>query len=672
MPKRTKPRSTEVSLDYLNTVNAKSKRRRTIHDEPRLGIYDLPTSPARPHETRTAGRVPTSEPATRFRALRNRQIAVQSKATPRSSSNEEQQSSNDAQAESDNNQSSEPESIDQATESQQTRVDVEIIRENEASDGGERQPPPHASVHSSINDLFVPMEDGYQPESSGFVSINDPRRVSSGKSRPRPRASDLFPARSPEITEAQSEQDENSSPASIDAHSNGVHSDIDSNDEESDYQKQNRIDSDESDTSEEIIKGHGIDKISVADAQDDNPLFYPIHLFSDDAEPEPEAEPDVYSSTESLNPIPAIHPDKQSADEVQVSAQTKDFRKPTPRNPLHRTESRPVQNQSQSQTPETPSQPRRDLRDRTSRKEDAADCPTTSLTENKSSNRRSTLDVVEDHEVRVGIFSWLEYNVKESGFKDHWKLICRPRGVLKHRADVSLEERFTGTGKLIQRLRDLYKAMAQEPHSTHYPIDRCRLIANSILNEGQSIIVEEAPAYEHDDLGGHLVNQFEAHVVPDLIKLLVAAFRTYKSAGDGAKPHLRIALDLVWATCHRICTTKDLDDLLGPYIWATSRDIMKSLKAIKDALNDGRLLERHSNAYQIPVKYKHFELTEVQSMITCDPWTRAEKLALLEGINGLTHDIDTFVDLKCNMVYGAALERRTLKDLQTKAQQLGL
>ncbi|KAJ5316680.1 hypothetical protein PENANT_c019G08335 [Penicillium antarcticum] len=656
MPKRTKPRSTDVSLDYLNNVNTELKRRRTVN-EPIPNIYDLPTSPPEPQETRRARRDRISEPTTRFRALRNRQIGVDpvsQSATPRSLSNGEQQSSNDNQS---------AEHIDQSTGSQQIQAEIETIGENEANASNERQFTPPAPIHSSIDDLFAPRE-GYQPESSGFVSINGPRRVSSGNLRPRPRASDLFPAKSPQITEAQNEGEENSSPASVDSYSNGVHSGSDNGDLH--HEKPNGNES-ESDISEEIVEGQDSDENGVEGEEEETLFSQPVHLFSDDADPEAQDDPES-DSAEIHSPIPTQHPAKPSAIEVQIPTQTKDSRKRTQRNQSDATESQSSQNQYSSQIPETPAQPRQRRRDHASRKEDAADRPTTSSRGKEPSNRRGTLGLVEDHEVRLGIFSWLKDSVKESGFKEDWELICRQRRTLKPRADFELEGRFSGTEKLIQRLRDLYKSMTQEPYSAHFLIDHCRLIANSIFNEGQSVIVEEAPNME-EDLGGHLINQFEAHIVPDLIKLLVVAFQTWKTTGERAKPHFRIALDLIWAICYRISSIKDVYDHLGSYVLATSREILKSIKVIKDALDDGRLLERTSRVHRVPTKYKHFEQTEVQSKITCDPWTKAEKLALLEGINGPTDDEDTFVDLKSDMRYGPTLERRTLKDLKAEAQR---
>ncbi|OGE50177.1 hypothetical protein PENARI_c018G03440, partial [Penicillium arizonense] len=243
MPKRAKPRSTDVSLSYLNNVNAEPKRRRTVNEPT---IYDFPTSPEQPRDTRKVRHTRLSEPATRFRNLRNRQKGVdpsQQSATLRSPSNEEQESPNDAQSEADDNQSAESENIDESTGSHRTKNETENIGEHQADDSDERQPTsPAPAIHSTIEGLFLPkgaQEEGQEPGNGGFVSINGPRRVSSRNSRSRPRASDLFPAKLPEKTGAQNDGDENSSPVSVDGYSHG---------------NQGGSESVESDISEEIVK----------------------------------------------------------------------------------------------------------------------------------------------------------------------------------------------------------------------------------------------------------------------------------------------------------------------------------------------------------------------------------------------------------------------------------
>jgi hypothetical protein len=549
-------------------------------------------------------------------------------ATPRSPSNEEQESPNDAQSEPDDNQSAESENIDESTGSHAAQNETGNIGEHQADNSDERQPtPPEPAIHPSIEDLFLPkgaQEEGQESRNSGFVSINGPQRVISRNSRSRPRASDLFPAKLPETTGAQNDGDEDSSPASVDGYFHGNHSGSESV---------------ESNISEEIVKeGPDSDENSVGEGEEEdepdeeNPIHHFVNLFSDEAELEAQDGPDEDASEEFHSPIPAQHPASKSLVEVQVPIHTNGSRRyGTRRNQAGPNISLSSQNEYRNQVPETPAQPRRRRGDRATRKADAADQTTASSTP----NRRPSPVLVEDHEVRLGIFSWLNDTVKESGFKEDWQIICRPRRVLKLRADSSMKDRFTGSSKLILRLHDLYKIMAREPYSANSSMtSRCRLIANSIFNEGQLVLVEEAPEYENEATGGHLVNQFEAHIVPDLIKLLIVAFKTYKTVGDGAKPHLLIALDLLWATCHRISSIQDVDDRIGPLVLATSHEVLSHIKVVKDALNDGRLHERLNLANRVPRRYKHFELTEVQSNITCDPWTGSEKLALLEGLNG--------------------------------------
>ncbi|KAJ5991343.1 hypothetical protein N7522_011550 [Penicillium canescens] len=398
MPKRAKPRSTDVSLNYLNNVNAEPKRRRTVNEP---SIYDFPTSPEQSQDTRKARDARLSEPATRFRNLRNRQKGVdpsQQTATLRSPSNEEQESPNDVQSVADDNQS---ENIDESTGSHGTQNGTENIGEHQADDSDEGQPTsPVPAIHSSIEDLFLPkgaQEEGQEPGIGGFVSINGLRRGSSRNSRSRPHASDLFPAKLPEMAGAQNDGDENISPASVDGYSHANHGSSESV---------------EFDISEEIVKERpNSDKNSVGedeeedDPDEENPIHHPVNLFSDEAEPEAQDGPDEDASEEFHSPIPARYSASQSLVEVQVPIRTNgSWRDGTRRSQAGTNKSLSSQNGYRNQVPETPAQPRRRRRDHATRKDDAADRPTASSRRNESPNRRPCPVPVEDHEVRLGIF----------------------------------------------------------------------------------------------------------------------------------------------------------------------------------------------------------------------------------------------------------------------------
>ncbi|KAJ5513560.1 hypothetical protein N7463_003112 [Penicillium fimorum] len=276
----------------------------------------------------------------------------------------------------------------------------------------------------------------------------------------------------------------------------------------------------------------------------------------------------------------------------------------------------------------------------------------------------------QDHQsTRPNIFTWLTETTKESGFKDTWEAIRKTRKTLKAHADPSTKEHFRGIIKLIERLRDLFETMTNDPASASFLQNQCSLIANSIFKETQWVVYTEAP--EDEENGAHLVNQLEAHIVPRLIDLIILGFKTYKIIHDRAARHFRIILDLIWGSCDRISSLAQMHYVISGSVMAYSRKVVHHVKTLKDALKDDRLHETPHRIPQRPLSYKHFVLEEVDSHISCGRWTYAEKNALREGLQ-LYRGEDRYIDIKCDSTIGGQLSERILQHIQSQAIKLGL
>ncbi|CAG7955180.1 unnamed protein product [Penicillium nalgiovense] len=287
---------------------------------------------------------------------------------------------------------------------------------------------------------------------------------------------------------------------------------------------------------------------------------------------------------------------------------------------------------------------------------------------------------------RSDIFTWLSETTKESGFKDIWEAIRVTRKALKARAVPSTKGRFGGIIKLIQRLRGLFETMTNDPASASSLKNQCSLIANSVFKENQWIIYAEAPEDEHN--GADLVNQLEAHIVPRLIDLIILGFKTYKTINDRGARHFRIVLDLLWGSCDRISSLAQMHYDISGSVMAYSKRAMKHVKALKDALNDGRLSEEPQRIPQRPLPYRQFQLEEIDSHISCGRWTYTEKTALRDGLQlyrgetvhsslimailTVSAGEDRYVDIKCDDTIGGQLSQRILQDIQGQAVKLGL
>ncbi|KAJ5959692.1 uncharacterized protein N7479_006842 [Penicillium vulpinum] len=275
-----------------------------------------------------------------------------------------------------------------------------------------------------------------------------------------------------------------------------------------------------------------------------------------------------------------------------------------------------------------------------------------------------------DHRsARSNIFTWLTEATKESGFKDTWEAIRKTRKTLKTHADPSTKEHFRGIIKLIERLRDLFETMTNDPASASSLKNKCSLIANGVFKETQWIIYTEAP--EDEENGAYLVNQLEAHIVPRLIDLIILGFKIYKTIHDRGSRHFRIILDLLWGSCDRISSLAQMHYDISRNVMAYSKRVLPHVKALKDALKDGRLRETPNSIPRRSLPYKHFELEEVDSHISCGRWTHGEKIALRDGLQLYEGD-DRYIDIKCDNTIGGQLSERILQDIQGQAINIGL
>ncbi|KAK9850487.1 hypothetical protein MYU51_011933 [Penicillium brevicompactum] len=295
------------------------------------------------------------------------------------------------------------------------------------------------------------------------------------------------------------------------------------------------------------------------------------------------------------------------------------------------------------------------------------------------------------------IFTWLASTIEESGFKRTWDVLHETRRTSKQKADPPMRERFAHIRRMNTRMQGLYEELTQSNTPTTAMRDlrgeQCTLIANNIFNELQWIIFQEAR--DEPSKGGALVNQVEAHVIPWLIELVYFGFQAWKTWNEKGKVnwlrrHFRISLDLLWGSSYKIASYSDVT--YGERNVPTPlRGLMSAVKAIKDALNNGRLRELGGIRSKPP--YRHFELTEVTDNISLEPWSRDEKDALRKAfesavVNGFkgenplcttymnitnknTGDY-VYIDIKCGLPYGDTLSDRLFRQVKEQAVKLGL
>ncbi|OQE03754.1 hypothetical protein PENSOL_c001G01782 [Penicillium solitum] len=631
-PKKSNKRSTEYSLGLLNNINAPGrntaniqdpKRRRTTHGD----IFDIPISPS-PTKSR---KTPQTEPKSTNRlSLRNRQVPkfARLESPPNVSDNEE------------DNEPSNDESGSGDRESEPIQDVPGGNGEEELNDNqDELQRQAEYDPFPEPVDLFPAEDEDQADDQVGYKATNtqddgpgdgsgyegEDGTDNQGGEEGRDTQDDASAGQAGEKArnppdDASADESEYADEAEADqAVKKARNSQDDASADGSEYEDEEEAD----DQSGEEAK----------DAQDD--------ASEDESEYEDEGEADDHSSTEYQN---HSTPTQQIVNADTLEVQTLEGVPGNQRDGTYisrmSANARESQNAS-SQLQEVPEIPNIEP-----------------LYPNQ--DHRST---------RSDIFTWLTEATKESGFKDTWEAMRKTRKALKAHADPSAKDHFRGIIKLIARLRGLFETMTEDPASASSLKNQCSLIANSVFKENQWIIYTEAPDDEED--GAHLVNQLEAHIVPRLIDLIIHGFKTYKTMHDRGARQFRIILDLLWGSCDRISSLAQMHYDISGGVMARSKMVMRHVKTLKDALNDGRLRETPHRIPQRPLAYRQFELEEVDSHISCGRWTHAEKVALRDGLQSYEGE-DRYIDIKCDNTIGGQLSQRILQHIRGQAVKLGL
>lgn len=564
--------STDESVHWLNNPNAGTRnlpdpKKRRVTNE--TSVYDLPVSPERPR------RQPQNE-----RNLRSRRVPTRREPSPNESGSDEEEDEKDQEDPSD----AEPESdieVADATDAPTPIVVVRNVHKEEvnssqdhqaAENENEADPFPGPIELFTTEEEDTPMDDAVNGDGdqvdNDSPSPDDSDSDRSSLSKVEYLAGDIAEAQAD--TEVPSPGSDAGSDVRPDTESSGNDQDSAGIDDETGPRSQSG------------------DESPGADALDPE--------FEADWDNEPFAETQTNADST---------PNSHSSGEVQIpesSVETRPHRLQPAHMPSNTSQSLQTHSSQPQEILETPA-------------------PKTHSFSNEGNARP-----------RHEIFTWMANTIKTSGFERTWDVLRQTRTNVKRKADPSMRERFTHIRKMKSRIQSFYEEMTHSDTPTiamrDHKREQCTLIANNIFNELQWIIFNEARVRSPE--GGALVNQVEAHVIPWLIELVYFGFRAWKTWNEKEKInwgmwHFRISLDLLWGSSYKITAWSDMT--YGERNVPTPlRGLMPAVKAIKDALNDGRLRELGGRRPKPP--YRHFELTEVGDNISIEPWSRVEKDAL--------------------------------------------
>ena len=130
-------------------------------------------------------------------------------------------------------------------------------------------------------------------------------------------------------------------------------------------------------------------------------------------------------------------------------------------------------------------------------------------------------------------FQWMEEAMGLGQQRNNWLVLTGEAGELKRMADPSLAEYFVDVCTAIRELRKIYADMLDTPPSST-DLARCNNLLESIPREGDELLdqayymaTRDSNFSEREEHARELVAEFEARVIPDMVRLLVACFHVY-------------------------------------------------------------------------------------------------------------------------------------------------
>lgn len=229
--------------------------------------------------------------------------------------------------------------------------------------------------------------------------------------------------------------------------------------------------------------------------------------------------------------------------------------------------------------------------------------------------------------------SWFFNEIEGSPAEKPWRtFVCEGKALRRFR-ERPMPEYLQGLRQLIGDLRNLYEDIIQVKE---YSPAQGNKLWN--LRESAAADIRQLFEYASENLqDASVLDQFEAHMIPRMVTLVLLSFRTFKIIG-------RLAFDQFYETLRFVLDSSvRVDDYRrGGYLHAFSRSrcLQLPLKRLMTALKKNRFGERIST---ISTQSRAVEAAALppqptqplrQSIIPSSrvPWTVSEEIALLDGL----------------------------------------
>lgn len=231
---------------------------------------------------------------------------------------------------------------------------------------------------------------------------------------------------------------------------------------------------------------------------------------------------------------------------------------------------------------------------------------------------------------------WMEQAMSLGQQRTNWLVVNSKAKELKRMADPSLAKYFVDVCTPIRELRGMYLDMVDTPPS-HADLVQCdNLLAtipregNGLLDQAYDMATQDSKFSDEEEHARDLVDEFEARVLPDMVKLLFACFQVYytnPTMFPGLHGHFRRVLILLRRFCDRTTSMKMQRIVRG---LVRTKGLDRALHGLLKGLDSRELRPRREPA-RIAGAGNQGEDTEFANGHERE-WSQDEGLALIDGL----------------------------------------
>lgn len=235
---------------------------------------------------------------------------------------------------------------------------------------------------------------------------------------------------------------------------------------------------------------------------------------------------------------------------------------------------------------------------------------------------------------------WMEEAMKLGGQRVNWLILTRTARELKQLVDPALAESFVDIWTTIRVLSQFYGEKDNRPSDVM--LRQCDNLFGSIRCEGERLLdrayhlATRADGARDEVYACDLVDEFEARVIPEMVKLVFACFKIYYTDADmfpGIHDHFRRVLVLLRQLCDRTTSMKIQRIVHGT---VRCKELGRALNAIIKALDSQKLQKRKPARSYSPIIDRSGQNGSRGSIVIEDDtgreWSQDEGLALIDGL----------------------------------------